>query len=101
MKPSPFPRLRSFAMVLLALAFWVSTIHGFMHHHHEDFERHGDCAICKVIGASATLPDTPHAGELPSELVFRTPFALPGAFGVSARHLRLRAPATSPPRHLV
>ncbi len=98
MKPdSLLPRPRTLAMVLLALAFWVSTVHGFMHHHHDDFERHTDCAVCKVLGTAATLPDSPPAGSLPSALVAQTPFALPDAFGVSARHLRLRAPATSPP----
>ncbi len=88
---------RTIAMLLLALAFWVSTVHGFMHHHHDDFESHADCAVCKVLGASATLLDAPHTGELPSELVVRTPFELPGAFGLSVRWQRLRAPTTSPP----
>jgi len=88
---------RTFAMLLLALVFWVSSVHGFMHHHHDDFERHADCAVCKVLGTTATLPDAPRAGELPSELTVRTPFELPGAAGLPVRWMRLRAPATSPP----
>ncbi|MBU1242638.1 hypothetical protein KKD52_16670 [Myxococcota bacterium] len=89
--------LQLIAVAILALAFWVSGTYGFMHHHHDDFRSHGDCAVCKAIGSSAALPDSPSCDPDAVAVVGAVRRPVPEAFALPTRLLRLRAPSTSPP----
>jgi len=89
--------LQLIAVAILALAFWVSGTYGFMHHHHEDFRSHGDCAVCKAIGSSASLSDAPRCDAQAPAMVGVVHCPVPGAYALPTRLLRLRAPSTSPP----
>ncbi len=96
--PSPQHRtLRLIAVAILSLTFWVSGIHGFIHHHHHDFQSHGDCAVCKAIGSSASLPGSLRSGPHATVVVGVVPGPIQDAHALPTRLLRLRAPSTSPP----
>ncbi|MBU1242918.1 hypothetical protein KJ612_06930 [Myxococcota bacterium] len=84
-------------IVLVALALWITSIQAVVHHHHDDFKPHSDCALCKVATTTAALPDTPEKAPCAAPLVGSVACPIAQGHALAPRLLRLRAPSTSPP----
>ncbi len=99
MKPTPSPlrHLQTLAVLIAALALWIAGAQGFTSHHHRDFQIHGDCAYCQVLGSSVSLSGAAPASCAPVVLTVRVTGPVTDGVRLPARLLRLRAPSTSPP----
>ncbi len=81
-----------------ALLMWVSSLHGFLHHHHaDDFDHHPECMVCKLACLQADIHCPRVVSPVPPQGVTETRNPMDNPVVMPRKWLLLRAPSTSPP----